>query len=337
VKIAAKTLWLVLWCWPLLAWSSTTTRVTTESLPEIVAIVDHRYLTQERLDRMVSKLLEADQMEPTSSEYHRFRLIYEGNLLQQWLEIALLASEAEKQGFRIGREELDSQIKLLMEKQQKRFNLAEALKKLHTRPDEFRQDMHDALLGEKLISRIVHDQYSEQELREFYQQRQQLFREPEQVRVAQIFRTTINKTKEEKLTLHKEMKRIRKEVLKKDNFAEWAKRSDGFLGKQTGELGRFQRKNALPAPLGEEIFNLPAGKVSDIYESRFGFHIVKVLEHEPERQLSYTEARPLLEQLLFNSLRQQRLEQIRRTHTVYINLGGIKKEMVARQLPELLR
>ena len=56
-----------------------------------------------------------------------------------------------------------------------------------------------------------------------------------------------------------------------------------------GDLGFFSRNEKLPA--FNEAFNLPVGSVSKPIKSRFGYHLLKVVEKQPSKKLQFEEAR----------------------------------------------
>lgn len=77
-----------------------------------------------------------------------------------------------------------------------------------------------------------------------------------------------------------------------------------------GDLGWFER-GVMPAVFDEVCFALEPGQVSELTASEYGFHIFKVLESEPERALTYEDARPeLIERL--------REERIRSAELAYL-------------------
>src|SRR5205085_2109812 len=60
-----------------------------------------------------------------------------------------------------------------------------------------------------------------------------------------------------------------------------------------GDLGWFEA-GVMPTVFDDVCFALKPGEVSELTASEYGFHIFKVLEAEPERPLTYEEARPKL-------------------------------------------
>ncbi len=52
-----------------------------------------------------------------------------------------------------------------------------------------------------------------------------------------------------------------------------------------GDLGWFTR-NAMVQPFAEVAFSLPSGSISDPVQTRFGWHIIKVYDHQPDRPLT---------------------------------------------------
>lgn len=73
-------------------------------------------------------------------------------------------------------------------------------------------------------------------------------------------------------------------VQKGDDFAELAKEfsQDPGSGTAGGDLG-FMARGELERPFEEAAFALPPGQVSDIVETRYGFHIIKLEERRGEK------------------------------------------------------
>lgn len=84
----------------------------------------------------------------------------------------------------------------------------------------------------------------------------------------------------------------------KEEFAELARDfSDCPSGARGGDLGYFKPGDMVQS-FSETAFSQPIGTVGEIVESPFGFHLIKVLGREEEKNLSLAEAAPKIRQFL---------------------------------------
>ena len=58
-------------------------------------------------------------------------------------------------------------------------------------------------------------------------------------------------------------------------------------------------------PFDEVAFTLAPGAISDLVETQFGFHIIKVVEKQPARTVPLEEVRPKLDEFLLNQNKQR--------------------------------
>lgn len=75
-----------------------------------------------------------------------------------------------------------------------------------------------------------------------------------------------------------------------------------------GELGWFPRSYLLEPELEEAAFSLQPGQYSDVIETEVGYHIIMVLERDPQHQLSPDAYLVMQEKALQDWLEQQRAE-----------------------------
>lgn len=108
----------------------------------------------------------------------------------------------------------------------------------------------------------------------YYREHREDFRRPERVRLRQIL-------VEDRATAE----RVRRELEEGASFVAVARRASrepsGERGGYQGELARED----LPPSLGEVIFELEPGEVSDVVEADYGYHLFQVMEHLPPEVL----------------------------------------------------
>ena len=109
------------------------------------------------------------------------------------------------------------------------------------------------------------------------------FTEPEQVRARHILiKAAADAGADAKAAARNKAEELLAKVKAGADFAALAKESsqDPGSGAKGGDLGLFPRGRMTPA-FEEAAFALQAGGVSDVVETPFGFHVIKVEEHRP--------------------------------------------------------
>lgn len=93
---------------------------------------------------------------------------------------------------------------------------------------------------------------------------------------------------------------IRERLLDGEDFAELAREySTCPSGSDGGDLGFFKR-GSMVAPFEEVAFSLPIGEISEVVETEFGHHIIRVDERKDETSLEEEEREELLQELTQN-------------------------------------
>jgi peptidyl-prolyl cis-trans isomerase C len=98
---------------------------------------------------------------------------------------------------------------------------------------------------------------------------------------------------------------------KGEDFASLAKEfSQCPSNAKGGDLGYFQRGQMVP-PFEQVAFALKPGAVSDIVETKFGYHLIKVIDKKAETTIPYKDVKEKLEQNL-------KREKIQKEVTLYV-------------------
>ncbi len=152
---------------------------------------------------------------------------------------------------------------------------------------------------------------TENDIKNYYQDRISDFRQPEQVRAGHILiKTPPNATTEQEEQSRARAEEILKKIKEGESFEDLAKKfsEDEGSAKNGGDLGKFPR-GAMDPKFEEIAFSTPAGEVSSVFKSSFGFHIVRVLEKIPAKLVPLEEARGRIMRQLQVEKTQARLQQ----------------------------
>ncbi len=132
---------------------------------------------------------------------------------------------------------------------------------------------------------------SDEDLRAYYNQHIDQYRLQNRVHVSHILFKTIGKTDAEVEETRKKAEEALAQARHKANFAELAKQySEDNTKDKGGDLGWIVQGQTV-AEFEKAAFSLAPGAVSDLVKTQYGFHILKVLEHENARTQSLEEVR----------------------------------------------
>jgi peptidyl-prolyl cis-trans isomerase D len=136
-------------------------------------------------------------------------------------------------------------------------------------------------------------QVSDAEVKGYYDERAAEYEKPEEVHARHVlFRLAPEPTADEKAKVRTRAEEVLAQLKAGADFATLAKQdSEDASAAQGGDLGSFPRGKMVP-PFEQAAFSLAPGEISDLVESEFGFHIIKVEGKEPARTQTLDEVRP---------------------------------------------
>ncbi|MFQ5708136.1 MAG: peptidylprolyl isomerase [bacterium] len=132
---------------------------------------------------------------------------------------------------------------------------------------------------------------SEEEIEKAYQ-------EDKTVSVRHILLTTQGKSDSAKKAIYHKMEEILTRAQGGEDFAELAKKYTEDPGsKKNGGLYENFGRGKMVKPFEDAAFSVPVGEISDIVETKYGYHILKVIDRKKETR-PLDEVRPELEALI---------------------------------------
>ncbi|MDO8440425.1 MAG: SurA N-terminal domain-containing protein [Polaromonas sp.] len=101
-----------------------------------------------------------------------------------------------------------------------------------------------------------------------------------------------------------------------DSFAELARKNSQDTGSAPagGDLDFFARK-AMVKPFADAVFSMKTGDISEVVETEFGYHIIKLTDIKRPKQRSYEEMKPTLETELKQQQAQKKFAEAAETFT----------------------
>lgn len=137
---------------------------------------------------------------------------------------------------------------------------------------------------------------SEEELKRKYEERKKEFEQPEKVRARHILIKVERDAPEDEIKKAREKADgILKKITAGENFAKLAEENSDDPGskKQGGDLGFFAR-DMMAVEFEDAAFALKPAQVSDIVQTDFGFHIIKLEERKEPSTMPYEEVKDRL-------------------------------------------
>jgi peptidyl-prolyl cis-trans isomerase C len=221
--------------------------------------------------------------------------------LQQLISAELLYQAGQK----LETKDLDKKIDEKMTQGKARFpnqdDFTKALKELDMTENDLRDYTRRDLIISNYVEKTIMPKVtvSEEDARKFYEQNADKFTRPESVRASHILIGADAKaTADEKKAAREKADKLRKELSGGADFATLAKANSTCpSSQQGGDLGTFGKGQMVPA-FEQAAFAMKPGDISDVVETQFGYHIIKLTEKKPADKVDFKDARPRIEEFL---------------------------------------
>lgn len=152
---------------------------------------------------------------------------------------------------------------------------------------------------------------TDEEIQKFYDENKEGFTQGESVTASHILIKVDPAADDEaaKAAKRERLEGLRKQLQEGADFAELAKaNSDCPSHSAGGDLGSFGRGQMVPE-FEDAAFSQPVGSVGEIVETQFGYHLIKVTEHNNEKTLSFDEVKPRISEILYSQKQQDAVKE----------------------------
>jgi peptidyl-prolyl cis-trans isomerase C len=283
----------------------------------VVAVANGRKVTLGEVDALLrTRQLPADTTEAdlTRLRYEAACMLVDGILWEQYLQ---------KNGPKIDKAEVDRRL----------AELAAIVKKAEKSMDDYYKEtgQSEASVRAGIVSvlqwdAIARSKVSDAQVRRYFDEHPDYFSHTLVHASHIVYKVAPDATAEQKQEARKNLLAIRANVAAGTiDFAEAARRfSQDATAKDGGDLGpAFPRHGFMPEGIAKAAFGLPVGGVSDVVESEYGLHLIKVTGRELPKSgqpPTFEEVKDEVREVCSQNLRQATMQQLRQAVNVKFNL-----------------
>jgi len=266
-------------------------------LPEVVARVNGEAITGKDLDDAVRAI--AGRAGPIPPD-ERDR-VYRG-VLDNMIGYRLMIQEAKARKITVPDAEVDAQVAQIRAQFPSDAQFQQALTAQRTTLEAVRNDARDGMSADKLVESEIAGKVAvkPEAVTDFYQKNQDKFQQGPRVRASHIL-IGIPQNAD---AATKQQAKAKADALLKDlkagkDFAATAKANSQDPGSAPngGDLGYFEQGQMVP-PFEQAAFALKPGEMSEVVETQFGYHIIKVADKQESKVVPLEEAKGQIEEYL---------------------------------------
>jgi len=230
------------------------------------------------------------------------------DILNNLIEREILYQQSQKVGIQVTDQIVDDQLAAIKKRFPSETEYKTALSKMNLSEDEVKVQIKRGLSIKELIDQQIASKVviTDEESKAYYDKNPQMFKQPEQIKASHILIKVDAKADEaKKAEARKKIEEVQQKLKDGGDFAALAKEySEGPSSAKGGDLGYF-RRGQMVKPFEEAALALKPNEVSDVVETRFGYHLIIVYDTKPEQTLAYADVKDKIIQ----RMKQEKIEK----------------------------
>ncbi|MFB6351197.1 MAG: peptidylprolyl isomerase [Bradymonadaceae bacterium] len=278
-----------------------------------VATVDGDPIPAKAFNEEIKKISKTGKFPPAL--LHRFK----GRLIDRLVDQRLIDNAINKSSVEVSKKEVDKKLEEVRSEFDKAQNkkqssdrdqgkrgrptsLEKLAQKYGISSDELRNSIRRSIAIEKMLMDKGVELPTDKEVRKFYDNNPDKFSKPEQVHVRHILIKVKPGSGDKKWKkAKKKIDKIHKKATKDGtDFAKLAKKkSDGLSAKKGGDIGFISQKQ-FDKNFTKAAFALQKGQVSKPVKTRYGWHVIKLIERRKPETVPFEKVKPKLTKQLKN-------------------------------------
>lgn len=281
-----------------------------EKPADYVAVVNGVKISRQELDRKLDVMKARFSSRGMPVKGKRLAQLRE-TILNNLIEKELLYQESQARGIEVDSKQVEEQLANLKGQFKNEEEFQKRIASMNYSEQVLRDQIRENLAIRELIDREVTSKVSvsESEVASYYKKNKKEFEEPEKVHARHILiESGPDASDDEKAKAKEKIQDVQKQLEEGAEFSEVAKEhSEGPSSKSGGDLGYFSH-GQMVEKFDKAAFALEPGEVSDIVETRFGYHLIKVEDKKPASTKSLDEVKTSIKDKLRNEKIMQKLE-----------------------------
>ncbi len=273
-------------------------KVSTDG--EVAAVVNGEKISMSRLEQQVQ-----NYQQQMMQQGQQVQGMDRGELRRQALESIIntevLYQVAVEEGYNAPEDKVNSEIDSIKE----RFGGEQELQTMLKQQGMSEEELRNNIARYYTIQNYIDDRFApevsvkDEEAKAFYDENTASFKQEEQVRASHILIEAKEDASEQKKQEAEEtLVEVQQKLDEGAEFSEMARQySEGPSSEKGGDLG-FITRGQMVKSFEEKAFAMEKGAVSDIVETRFGYHLIKVTDKKEEKTVPYEDVKERIVQYL---------------------------------------
>lgn len=235
-----------------------------------------------------------------------YKDFFKDSVMDQMINTEILFEQAKKENLLPSKEDVDKQFKEFEKNIEENKAYKDNMKKLGITNEDVKKQQEIGLAIQnyqnnfKKVTKIT-----DEEMKKYYEDHKKEFYE-DKVKASHILISTVDENNKPLSDSKKaEAKKKAEDILKRaksgEEFATLAKEysDDKGSGANGGDLGFFEKGTMVPE-FEDAAWGLKVGEISDLVETQFGYHIIKVTD-KVQKQLTFDEVKDKIKDTLLNN------------------------------------
>jgi peptidyl-prolyl cis-trans isomerase C len=283
----------------------------TPSKPSKVAVVNGKDISFQDFERKLQIIMQQVMRGQPGQFPEALKDRAKNEAVNQLIAEELMYQEGVKQKLKLEDGQVEKELKTLKERFDSDAQYQETLKRMELNEDQLKGQIARQALIRKLVEKEVIStvELGKEDAKKYFASNSADFHQPERVRAQHILiKVDPGADEKNKTEARKKLEGVKKRILAGEDFGKLAKEySEGPSNVREGDLGYFTR-GRMVKPFEDAAFKLAPNEVSDIVETQFGYHLIKVLDHQAAKDPSFEEIEPRVMAILRNKKIHQKYE-----------------------------